>query len=146
MHWKYASRPSRIGPVVFNHHTTRRRLSLLVGLPSSVLHGKLAMKHKGTKANCEGRVPSRRVGIEGHCMQPFFPARSLISHVPIVSSVCVQVPRDTERPSGRPEFYLARILCAEHLGIAHVMYLWNIPDDPISTFARYQSRNIFLVM
>ena len=54
-HAKYASRPSRIGHVVFNHcdHMTWRHLSLTVGMSSSVLHGQLAMKHKGIKANHE---------------------------------------------------------------------------------------------
>ena len=49
----YASRPSRIARVVLNHHTMRQPWSLVVGLGSLVLHGQLAIKHKGTKANRE---------------------------------------------------------------------------------------------
>ena len=41
----------------------------------------------------------------------------------IVTSVCVQVPSDTERPPGRPEFHLARVISAEDSAIVHVMYL-----------------------
>ena len=74
-HWKYASRPSRIGRVVLNRHTTRRHWSLLVDLPSSVVQGQLAIKHKGTKANREVPRLPRRVVIAGCCALLVWSAR-----------------------------------------------------------------------
>ena len=69
------SHPSRIGRMVFKHHMTRQRPSLAVGLPSSVLHGKWAMKQEGTQANRERPALPLRVVIEGHCGVIFLLAR-----------------------------------------------------------------------
>ena len=65
--------------------------------------------------------PDRRV-IEGHCGRVVLLARAVVRYLKM-TSLCVQVPRDTERPPGRPEFHLARVISAEDSGIVHVMYL-----------------------
>ena len=62
-----------------------------------------------------------QVHVHGHARH--FPARSVIYHDPIVTSVCVQVPRDTERPPGRLVFHLARVISAVMYLLCHVMYL-----------------------
>ena len=66
--------------MVPNHHTTRWRPSLAVGLPSSVLQGNSAMKQEGTQANRESpsrerRAPPLCVVIEGHCAVIFLLAQ-----------------------------------------------------------------------
>jgi hypothetical protein len=40
----------------------------------------------------------------------------------IMTSLCLQVPRDTERPPGRPEFHLGRVISVEYSRIAIEMY------------------------
>ena len=51
----------------------------------------------------------------------FLLVRSL-AHEIIITSLCVQVPRDTERPPGRPEFHLGRVVSVEDSRVAMEMY------------------------
>ena len=89
----------------------------------------------------DGERPECKVHVHGHARH--FPARSVISDAPMTASLCVQVPRDTERPPGRPEFHLARVISAEDSGIVHVMYLrrCDIANTPLIGHRR--SSNIF---
>ena len=86
------------------------------------LHAEFGMAAGVEGAGWTGQVrPDRRV-IEGHCGRVVLLARAVVRDL-MMTSLCVQVPRDTERPPGRPEFHLARVISAEDSGIVHVMYL-----------------------
>ena len=81
--------------------------------------------------------PKCQVHVHGHARH--FHARSVIDHDPIVTSVCVQVPRDTERPPGRPEFHLGRVISVEDSRIAMEMYCSCSHTLDAALFGHHQS-------
>ena len=117
----YASRPSRIalglllGVAVWSHFSRPGRAFQLQ------LHAEFGMAAGVGGTGWTGQVrPDRRV-IEGHCGRVVLLARAVVRDL-MMTSLCVQVPRDTERPPGRPEFHLVRVISVEDSRIAIEMY------------------------
>ena len=61
---------------------------------------------------------------------------------PIVTSVCLQVPRDTERPPGRLEFHLVRVISAVMYLLGHVMYLRHCSTHNTTLFSHHQCESL----
>ena len=64
----------------------------------------------------------------------------MISHVPIVTSACLQVPRDTGRPPGRLEFHLSAVISAVCYLLGHIMYLRRGSTVNTLFFGHHRSR------
>ena len=105
------------------------------------LHAEFGMAAGVEGAGWTGQERPDRPVIEGHCGRVFLLARSL-AHEIIITSPCVQVPRDTERPPGRPEFHLARVISAEDSGIVHVMYLCRCSTINTTFFGHHRCESL----
>ena len=64
----------------------------------------------------------------------------MISNVPIVTSACLQVPRDTRRPPGRLEFHLSAVISAVCYLLGHIMYLRRGSTANTLFFGHHRSR------
>jgi len=65
--------------------------------------------------------PKCRVHVHGHARH--FSARSVIDHNPIMTSVCVQVPRDTGRLSALPSDLISALIFGVRAVLGSMMYL-----------------------
>ena len=72
----------------------------------------------------------------------YFPARSVISNDPIVTSACLQVPRDTKRPPGRLEFHLTRVISAVMYLLGHMMYLRRCSTRNTTLFGHHRCESL----
>ena len=83
--------------------------------------------------------PDHRV-IDGHCESVVLLARAVVRD--LMTSLCVQVPRDTEMCPETSEFHLARIISAEHSAIVHMMYLRRCSTLNATLFGHHRCESL----